>query len=223
MYQFNVLKLLHSFDNQIDQLKEAENINKLWKSFLILLFCGIIVYGWMGYLGIESHLILNSSYFFSQDIYESNKLWFIVGRVLYGFLFSLIVVFFPALIFKWLFVEISFDKLVSMQLVVFLILLFERLTWIPLVTIFGLDWFSSPFSLGVIASYITSKSWVIYFFGSISLFEIFIIYFQIKFLKAFFENNRAAIYVTVIFLHFILWWFISLITFISPYLIEGWF
>lgn len=223
MYQLNLFKLLHSFDDHIYQVKEAERINNLWKFTVILTVCGMFIYGWIGYLGIGSQLILNSSYQFTPEIYESNKFWFIAGRVLFGFIFSLVVIFLPALIFKWLFAEVSFDKLVSMQLIVLFVLLIERLTWIPLVTIFGLDWFASPLSFGVIASYITSKSWVVYFFGSISIFEVFIMVFQIKFLTALFNNNKGAIYVTVISLHFIQWWLIALTTFISPYLIEGWF
>lgn len=223
MYQLNVFRLLHSFEDQIDQLKEAEQIQRLWKTIIILTLSGLFIYGWSSYLGIGSELILDSSYFFTPDIYEANKFWFIIGQVLFGFIFCLFIILVPAIIFKWLFSSISFNKLIAMQLVVLLVLLVERLTWIPLVTIFGVDWFVSPFSFGVVASYFTSKLWVIYFFGAMSLFEGFVIYFQIKFLTRLIDKHKASVYVAVISLHFIKWWLIALTTFMSPYLIEGWF
>jgi len=223
MYQLNVFKLLTSLDDHLYRIKEAERINNIKKYLVLFTLGGMFIYVWMGYLGIGSDLILNSRFNFSPEIYESNKFWFIIGRALFGVLYALGVIFLPALIFKWLFSEIQFNKLVTMQLAVFLILLVERLTWIPLVTIFGLDWYTSPLSLGVIASYITSRSWLIYFLGSISLFQVFIIWFQIRFLTRLFEMNKLHIYIAVIFLHFIEWWLVALVTFISPYLIEGWF
>lgn len=223
MYRLNVFNLLHSFNDHIYQLKIAERVTNIWKSTLLFTLCSIVIYSWLGYFGIGSHLILENQYQFSAEIYESNKFWFIIGRAFFGLLFSIVIIFLPALIFKWLFNDVQFYKLVAMQLAVLVILLIERLTWIPLITFFSLDSFVSPFSLGVIASYITSKSWIIYFFGSISLFQLFVIVLQIKCLTKLLNASKWAIYSTVIFLQFIQSWFVAVITFISPYLIEGWF
>src|SRR5690625_1981259 len=223
MYRLNVFKLLYSFQDELEQVKISERMTNVGRAIGLLIFLTIFIYSLLGYFGIGSQLILHSDYTFSQAIYESNKFWFIIGRALFGFLFAVIVIFLPSFLFKWLFNDVDYLKLVVMQLAVLVVLLVERLTWLPLVTVFSLDSFASPFSFGVIASFLTSKSWIVYFFGSISLFQLFIIVFQVRFLSALLNVSRGLIISTVIFLQFIYSWFIAVSTFISPYLVEGWF
>lgn len=222
MYNLNIFRFLFAFDESLFRLKEAEKINNLRKMIGLLVFISMIVYGWMAYLGIGSNVILSSGLRFSPDEYESSKFWFMIGRVLFGAFYAGFIIIVPALIFKWL-TNIEFIKLVVMQLVVLSIMLIERLTWIPLVLLFGLDWYVSPFSFGIITSYITENMWFIYFFGAISIFQLVVIWFQVKFISSFIAVKKVLIWISVIILHVVEWWLIAIIIETSPFVIGRWF
>lgn len=222
MFDLNVFKILFSVNDSIARLKEAEKINNVWKVSSLLILASMIIYGWMAYLGIGSNVILSSGRRFSPDVYESSKFWFIIGRTMFGALYALFIIFVPALIFKWL-TNIEFKKLVTMQLVVLFVALIERLTWIPVVLSAGIDIHVSPFSFGILAAYFTSKTWVIYFFGAISIFQLWIIWFQVKFISSLIDVKKVLIWISVIVLHIVEWWIIAIILFMSPLLIGRWF
>lgn len=222
MYRLNILGLFRSIDNHLNGIKEAEKVSNLWKSIIALVGISILLYGCMGALGIGSNLILDGALAFSPAQYESSKFWFMIGRIIYGAIYAVLVVFVPAAIFNKFF-GIEFRKLVIMQSVVLAVVLVERLTWIPLVLLGGLDWYVSPFSFGIIASLLTKKSWLITFFGIISIFQLWVIWFQTKFIANFFEGQRRTILVCVIILNVIVWWMITLVTVVSPYVVGRWF
>lgn len=222
MYNLNVFRFLFSIDYSINRLKEAEKIKKLWKVSSLLILASIVIYGWMAYLGVGSNIILSSGRKFSPDVYESSKFWFIIGRMMFGALYAIFILFIPALIFKWL-TNIEFSRLLTMQLVVLLVALVERLTWIPIVVLAGLDIHVSPFSFGIIASYVTSQAWLIYFFGAISIFQLWIIWFQVKLINSFIDVKKVLIWISVIVLHIVGWWLIAIIIFMSPLVIGRWF
>ncbi|PWA12643.1 hypothetical protein DCC39_05325 [Pueribacillus theae] len=223
MYYLNVLKLFVSFGDQLDRISHAERIRNVWKLTGLLVFASIVTYGLMAYMGIGSALIMSGGAAYTPAEYESSKLWFIIGRSLAGAVSALAMICIPAMIFKWLIIEVPFQKLMAMQLGVFVIVLIERLTWIPLAVFFGLDWFVSPFSFGVIASHLTSKPWLIYFFGSISIFQLWIISFQIKFLNRMLGEKEKSVWLAVIFLRFLEWVLAAIVVFGSPYVIGRWF
>lgn len=222
MYKLKPIRFLFSIDETLSQMKESDGVTRLWKVAMMLLFASILIHGWMGYLGIGSNLILASGRFLTTDVYESSKFWFIIGRIIYGGLFAFFTVIIPVLIFKWT-TEISLDRLVSMQLVVLLVLLIERFTWIPLVYSFGLDWYVSPFSFGILASYFTTKLWIIHFFGSISIFQLWIIWFQVKFISTFLALSKKLVWLVIIIIHILIWALITFMQFASPIFISGWF
>ncbi|WP_060681691.1 hypothetical protein [Virgibacillus halodenitrificans] len=222
-YHTNVIKLLFSTDDHLFRIGKAEKIHKLWKATGLLVLLSILIYCWMAYLGIGSNYISTNATEMNGLTYEQSKFWFLVGRALFSVLFAMLVLFIPSLLF-YLLTDIPFKKLMIMQQVVLFVLLIERLLWIPLATVNGLDWYVSPLSLGIIASYITDKSWIIFFFGAITLFQFWIIRFQVKYLTTLSQAIRKVwIWVNVIFLHLIYWVITALLAFIDTYILSGWF
>ncbi len=222
MYTINLFKFFFHMDDHIFRIRKAEKINHLWKMCALLAFISLVIYVWMAYLGIGSDIISRGAVGLMPGVYETEKVWFLVGRAIFGVLFAIIILFLPSLLF-YLLTEIPYHKLLIMQQFVLAVMLIERLIWIPLMLFIGLDWYVSPISFGIVASYITGTSWVIYFFGAISLFQLWIIWFQVKFITALVPMRKRWIGFNVILVHVLGWALTALIAFADTYIVSGWF
>ncbi|WP_010095705.1 hypothetical protein [Ornithinibacillus scapharcae] len=221
-YTLQVLRFIFSVDDHIFRIGKAETVRNPWKVIVLLSLLTLVIYGGMGMLGMGSTLISSGAVLLDPAEYEMRKLWFVIGRVAFALTFALFVLFIPTLIFYWV-TKISFKKLLLMQVVVLFILLMERVLWIPMAVFFGLDWFVSPFSFGVIASYFTDISLLIYLFGAVSLFQLWIIALQIKYLIKLSTIHKGWIYATVILLHLTIWTVTAIVSFTDIYMIDRWF
>ncbi|SET84691.1 hypothetical protein SAMN05216389_1395 [Oceanobacillus limi] len=221
-YTIHLRKLLFSIDDHLFRIGKAESLKNLWKLAIFLCFGSVIVYGWMAYLGIGSEPLSSGAVTSSPAEYELQKFWFIIGRMTYAFILALLVLFVPSLLF-YVVTNVPYRKLIIMQLVVLLVMLVERILWVPLVLYAGLDWYVSPFSFGIIASYITDIPFLIYLFGSISIFQLWIIWFQIKFLTKLSPIKSVWVWVMIILFHISLWLITGLLTDVDVHLIGRWF
>lgn len=221
-YHINLFKMLFSMDDHLFRIQKAEKLKNTWKVSALLILFGVLIYAWAAYLGLGTDIISGNVTELSDLGYEQSKLWFVVGRMIYAVLFIIIILFIPSLIF-YVITGMPYQKLMIMQQVVVFIMLLERVLWIPLMVWFGLDWYVSPLSFGIITSYFTETTWVIYFFGAISLFQLWIIWFQVKYIRYFSDVKKVWVWVSVIFLHFIYWVLVSGLAFVDVYLISGWF
>lgn len=221
-YRVNLLKFFFPMDDHLFRVKKAETLKNLWKVCSILVLFSVVIYAWMAILGLGSDIISSDVATFNLVQYEESKFWFVLGRMSFAIIFALLVLFLSSLLF-YVVTGISYRKLLIMQQVVLLIMLIERITWIPLVVFWGLDWFVSPLSFGIIASYFTSKIWIICFFGAISLFQLWIIWFQVKFIIYMSSIRKRWIWASVILLHIVYWVIVAGLAFIDIHLISGWF
>lgn len=222
-YQPNFLKFLFSPKDHLFRIRRVEEMKPIWRSNLLLVVLGMLLYTLMGFLGMGSNLISQDAVLLGHLNYETSKFWFVIGRALFGVLFSLFILFVPSYLFKLL-TDIPYKKLVVMQQVVLFILLIERLLWIPLMLFAGLDWYVSPLSFGIIMSYITDHMWLVYFFGAISLFQLWIVGFQVTFIKSLTDTlEKQWLWVSVIFLHIIMWGITTIVASADQYIISGWF
>jgi hypothetical protein len=221
-YSIQLIKLLFAVDDHIFRIGKAEVIKSPWKKIVLLCIFSILIYALMSMLGIGSAIISNGAVLIEPAEYEIRKFWFIVGRVTFSIGFVLFILFVPSFLFYFV-TKIPFRKLVVMQLVVLFIMLLERIIWIPLVLYAGLDWFVSPLSFGVIASYLTDIPFLVSFFGAISLFQLWIIGFQIKFLTKLSAIHKGWIWSIVILLHIALWTLTAVLAYTDVHMISGWF
>ncbi|HLR63427.1 MAG TPA: hypothetical protein VK097_13515 [Lentibacillus sp.] len=221
-YHVNPVKFFFPIDDHLFRLKKAEALKNLWKICLLLILCSAGLYAWMALFGIGSGIISAEATSLTPFQYEAGKVWFVLGRMAFAVVFALLVLFIPSLFF-YAFTDIPYKKLVILQQIVLFVMLTERVLWIPLAIYGGLDWFVSPWSFGIIASYFTDIQWVIFFFGAISLFQLWIIWFQAKCLSYLSLVKKRWIWVSVIFIHILYWAGTAVLTFMDSHLISGWF
>jgi hypothetical protein len=187
------------------QLKEMEALKGYRKRIFNLFLLSAFIFGLISALGIGMDPLSKELTKLSPPSYELEKFMFFLGRIIAGIVYAAIILFVPAVIYWTISEKGEYRKLVIVQALVLVILLLERLTYIPLSMIFSLDWFSSPLSLGVIAQYITAKSWVIYFLGSFSLFKVWIFYIQYKGLKRLTEQKNWLIWTVILLTNLFFW------------------
>lgn len=221
-YSLQVFRFIFAVDDHIFRIGKAEEVRNPWKSIFLLGLFTIFVYGVMGMLGMGSTLISNGAVLLDPAEYEMQKLWFIIGRIVFALIFVLFILSIPTFIFYWV-TRVPFKKILLMQVVILFLMLVERVLWIPLAVYFGLDWFVSPFSFGVIASYFTDIHLLIYLFGAISLFQLWIIGIQIKFLIRLSNIHKGWIYATVILLHLAIWTVTAIVSYMDILVIDRWF
>ncbi|WP_340081567.1 hypothetical protein [Terribacillus sp. FSL K6-0262] len=188
-YHTNPFRLLTNPKETLFKLREAEELRGhwLWTILILLAFC--LVYAALGWVGAGTEALnqLKSDYIGSD--YEYAKFWFMIGRAVSGLVLGLLIIFVVSLVF-YLFYEIPYQKLLIIQLSASMVFLLEAVSWLLLLPAAGLEWDRSPFSLGILADLFTDRPWIISLFGAISLFQLFILYFQAKCLLGLYPAKR---------------------------------
>ncbi|MCA1065423.1 hypothetical protein QTG56_06815 [Rossellomorea sp. AcN35-11] len=197
------------------QLKEMEVLKGYRKRNFYLYLLSIIVFGLISAFGIGMDPLSREMTELSPTAYELEKFLFFSGRLLAGLIYAAIVLFFSSLIFWTISDEGEYRKLVITQGIVLLILLAEKLTYIPLSLFLSLEWYSSPLSLGVITQYITSKSYIIYLMGSFSLFKIWVFYIQYKGIKRLTGQKNWIIWLVILLTNLLFWSLNALLAFLD--------
>lgn len=199
-YKASLGKLIFSPYEQLVIINKADKIQRIFSLFFLLTLITILLYGWMAWLGIGTSILSPGALSLPREEYEASKLSFLIGRMMYALLFSLFLLLFPPLVF-YTFFRVKFSKAVLLQLVVLTLFLVERLIWIPLYLYFGLDWYASPFSLGPVLTLLTDNPFWTYLGGTITLFLIWMIGFQVYYISALTKSKKIWIWLTVIILH----------------------
>ncbi|WP_153465187.1 hypothetical protein [Sediminibacillus terrae] len=219
IYRGNLIRLLLHTEDHLFRIREAEKITNVIKLIFLMTGLSIIVFGWSAWLGIGSDPLSSQALNSPPEEYELQKVWFFAGRLLYGLLFALFILFVPSLVFHAAY-QISYSKLLIVQLVVLLVLLVERVIWIPLFVYVGLEWQVSPFSLGILASYLTDAPFFIYFFGAVSLFQLWIIFFQVRCIASLVSVRMRWVWTGVLLLHLGYWICTAIFAMDGMYLVD---
>ncbi|MGF2618180.1 hypothetical protein FZC84_18015 [Rossellomorea vietnamensis] len=182
MNEIKLLKGLFHPSTYFYQLRESEILKGYTKTIITLFIVSMLIFGLNAGFGWGTVPLSKEITDLSSLDFEVHKFYFLLGRVLLGLLYAAIILFIPSLLF-WTLSEAEYKKIVVVQGITLLILLLEKLTYLPLLTFMSLNWYSSPFALGVIGQALTDNSWLKYFLGSISLFKIWAAFIQFKGLK----------------------------------------
>ncbi len=196
------------------QLTKAEKMEGTWKYTIILTFVSFLLYSISAYLGIGNEGLSKQIYQLTSSEYEATKLLFAAGQVLIGVLGTLLFIFVPALVF-WLCSDSYFIKLVNIQLIVTTIILLEKAISIPFHFYLGLDAVSLPYSLGIIAQYITEYQYIILFLAQITFFQIWVITLQYTYVKNIIELNKRIVLAIVISTNIFIWLVLALFAYID--------
>ncbi|TMU84064.1 hypothetical protein FGG79_18180 [Bacillus sp. BHET2] len=187
------------------QLREIEEFKGYRKKVFHLMLLSIFVFGLISSFGIGMDPLSKELTNLSPITYELEKFLFFLGRILSGLLYAAIILFFCSLIFWTISDEGEYRKLVMAQGLVLLILLFEQLTYVPLSLFFSLEWYSSPLSLGVIAQYLTSNTYIIYLLGSFTLFKVWVFFIQYKGIKRLTNQKNWIIWLVILLTNLFIW------------------
>ncbi|WP_409252215.1 hypothetical protein V1502_19300 [Bacillus sp. SCS-153A] len=204
---FNEVKLLKGvFHPSICfyQLRESEMLKDYYKKILLLFLLSMVIFGLNGIFGLGGVPLSKNILALSPIDFEIHKFYFFVGRLLLGLLYAAFILFIPALLF-WTLYEAEFKKLVVLQGITLIVLLIEKLTYLPLLTYLSLNWYSSPLALGVMSQYITDNEWLKYFLGSISVFKVWAMILQFIGLRWLTEIKRITILLWIILVNLLFW------------------
>lgn len=209
-----VLRGLFYPDLYTYKLRDSEYVPGVWKNTAMLVLLSGLIFGISAYFGIGSEYLSKNLTAVSRENYELHKLLFMIGQLIWGLFYGLAMIFIPALFF-WTFSDIELKKFVTVQLYVMPVLLLEKVINIPLATGLGLIKTSSPFSLGVIAQYITNNDFIIYFLAAITLFKVWVIFIEYKYIKMLTGKRPGIVLLLVIGINLIFWLFSALFSFIQ--------
>ena len=214
MNRIHVLRGLFYPDLYTYKLRDSEYVPGVWKNTAMLVLLSGLIFGISAYFGIGSEYLSKNLTAVSRENYELHKLLFMIGQLIWGLFYGVAMIFIPALFF-WTFSDIEMKKFVTVQLYVMPVLLLEKVISIPLATGLGLIKTSSPFSLGVIAQYITNNDFIIYFLAAITLFKIWVIFIEYKYIKMLTGKRPGIVLLLVIGINLIFWLFSALFSFIQ--------
>ncbi|WP_079506458.1 hypothetical protein [Mesobacillus jeotgali] len=209
-----VFRGLFNYNYYTYKLRDAERFPGVWKKTILFILLSGLIFGFSAYFGIESEYLSEKLTSITRAEYEMNKFLFFAGQIIQGLVFGAIMLFLPALFF-WTVTDLDFKRLLSIQLFVMPIILLEKLLLVPMALFFGLTKVSSPFSLGVIAQYITGNDFIVHFLAYISVFKIWAIFIEYKYLKAMTDKNPKIIVLLIIAIHLVIWLFAALFSFIQ--------
>lgn len=196
------------------QLHKAERITGIWKWLAWLLLFTLILSGTSAYFGIGHEQLSKLIYDTSSSEFATIKGLFALGQVLQSLLVTAVFVFLPALIL-WIFTDSEYFKLVVIQLFVASIYLLEKIIIFPMELYIGLDHASSPFSLGIMAQYITDYQFISNFLSEISLFSVWSVILQYQYLKVISEKNPKQLLLLIISINLFLWLLAALFSYIK--------
>ena len=203
MYDIRLLRGLKEPNLTAQQLMEAEQIAGFWKKGLGLLFITLIVSVLTAYFGIGNEGISKELNNLSSTQFEATKTLFAAGQVTASIVAALLIMTVPSLFF-WTVSDIEWKKYITVQYFVFVILLIEKVILIPFTIFIGLPDISNPFSLGIIGQYLTSNDIILQFLTQLSIFKIWAVVLQYKYVKAFSGKSASQTALIVIGFNFIL-------------------
>lgn len=214
MNRVELLRGLFNYNDYTYKLRDAEDVPGVWKKAALLILLSGLVFGVSAYFGIGSEYLSKKLTAISREEYEMHKLLFMAGQTIMGLFFGAAMIFLPALFF-WSLSDLELKKLLSVQFFVLPILLLEKIIIIPLATGIGLTQVSSPFALGTIAQYLTEQDFIIYLLASISLFKVWAIFIEYKYLKILTEKSPKLLLLMIIGINLVFWLFSALFAFIQ--------
>lgn len=200
---------IHSY-----QLKSTETIPGLWRRLVLIAFISALLFGVSAYFGIGSEYISKKMTDLSNEEYEMHKAFYVVGQMLWGIVYATCILFIPAILF-WTLTDLEMYKLITIQFMVLAILLMEKIVMIPINLAGGLAGISSPFSLGVMGQYLTGNDIVLYFLAAITLFKIWTVFIQYKYLSVLSDRGPKLLLAAVIAMNLSFWFMSALLSYIQ--------
>lgn len=197
MYDVRLFKGIKEPTMTAGQLAEAEGITGFWKKGLLLLAAVVLISMLHAYAGIGTETLSKQLTQLLGAEYEGAKLLFAVGQILWSLLCALFILTIPSLVF-WALTDIEWKKFIIVQFFVLSILLIEEILLVPVVILLGTAEISNPFSLGIIGQILTPQRFIHEFLAGISIFKVWSLYVQYKYIRGMTETSKGFALLVVI-------------------------
>ncbi|WP_044747846.1 hypothetical protein [Bacillus alveayuensis] len=198
-------------NNHFSKISETKVVKGYIWRIIVLVLCSGLLSAMAAYLGFGTEDIMKKMDLVSASKLEWAKIFYGFGQILGGMLYPVFFILFFALLLWYFFREIGIYKLFIIQLYPLFILIIEKLFALPFYYVLGVEKVSSPFGLGIIVQLLTNNNFLIHFASSITLFEIWAAFIQIRALKSGSEKPLSFIANVVISIHLLLILLCSLI------------
>ncbi|KAA9012234.1 hypothetical protein [Niallia endozanthoxylica] len=189
MYYIRLFKGIREPYVQAQQLMKAEKAGGFWGKAILLLVITFLLAVVSSFFGIGNEIMSKELHNRSNTDFEAIKLLFAGGQIIWSMLQAIIILIIPSLFF-WALSDIEWKKFISVQFYVLTILLIGKIVAMPFTVFIGLPDISNPFSLGVIGQYLTSHNLILQFLGGITIFNIWAMILQYKYVKVLLERSR---------------------------------
>ncbi|WP_338450165.1 hypothetical protein R4Z09_29275 [Niallia oryzisoli] len=189
MYHIRLFRGIREPHVEAQQLVKAEKVGGFWTKALLLLVITFLLAALSAYFGIGNEIMSKEIHTRSNTEFEAVKLLFAGGQIIWSMLAAIIILIIPSLFF-WALSDIESKKFITMQFYVLTILLIGKIITVPFTILIGLPDISNPFSLGVIGQYLTSHNIILQFLGGITIFNIWAMVLQYKYVKVLSERSR---------------------------------
>jgi len=189
MYHIRLFRGVREPYVQAQQLVKAEKMGGFWLKAILLIVMTFLVAALTSYFGIGNEIMSKELHTRSNTEFEAIKLLFAGGQILWSLLQAIIILIIRSLFF-WALSDIEWKKYITIQFYVLTILLIGKIITIPFTIFIGLPDISNPFSLGVIGQYLTSHDLILQFLSGITIFNIWAMVLQYKYVRVLSERSR---------------------------------
>ncbi|TFD97026.1 hypothetical protein [Jeotgalibacillus sp. R-1-5s-1] len=189
----------------IESLHNSESVLHIKRKITVLLLLSMFIFGFGAWIGMGTQDWAGNFVLFFGLEYDLQRFYFLLGRLCLGLGFAGLFIFLPALLYSLLAHDFSYKKGLVLAFFPAAILVLEQFTYLILMIWQGINWYSSPFSWGVIGQLLIKQEWLIYFVGAISLFKIWVMYWQFLTLRALVTLKWWAVLLIVLGANIILW------------------
>jgi hypothetical protein len=197
MFDVRLFKGLREPYKTAQLLGKAEKISGFWKRLILLFVITFILASIESIFGVGNDILSKELNNLSNTGFEATKSLFAIGQIIRMLIEALLIITIPSLFF-WAVSEKEWKKFIVLQQFVLVLFLLEKLLLLPFAVFLGLTTdISSPFSLGIIGQYLTNNEFILLCLAQISIFKIWAVVLQFKYIKELTEGTakRAALYV----------------------------
>jgi hypothetical protein len=179
------------------ELGKAEGIAGFWKKMMLLFLVTIFIAAIFSLFGIGNEILSKELNHLSNTEFEASKSLFAIGQIVRVLIEALLILTIPSLFF-WAVSDKEWKKFIVVQQIVLLLFIVEKIVLLPFAIYLGLATdISNPFSLAIIGQYLTNNEFILLCLAQISIFKIWAVVLQFKYIKVLAgkSTKRTALYV----------------------------
>lgn len=185
-------------------LKRAESYSRFKLQIIILIAVSIFLYAVNTFYGIGTESVSKELIGINNVAWMARSQLFFIGSIVAGAVIACVFLFLSS-IYYWSFLHTSFQKIVIVQMSIFILFLVEKALQVPMYLLLDIGDTSNILSLGIIAQYISDSELIVHLLSQVTLLRIGIIAFSYYYLKELSDISRKSLLLVIAFLYIFYW------------------